>query len=111
MPNTKIFKTLTEKNNLIIECPEELLGGKEGTEFSQILRDNNGSQRVVVDLSQVKVINSTGVGMLVGGFTTCKKNGSELVLAGAGESIGSILKMTHLDKVFTVYSNVEEAIA
>jgi len=105
-----IFNTRKVNDILVVSCPEELLGGKEGTVFSQILHDETDAKKVVVDLSRVRIINSTGVGMLVGGFTTCKKNGCELVLAGAGESITSILKMTHLDKVFTIYSDVEASL-
>jgi anti-sigma B factor antagonist len=106
--NKPIFVTSEQQNALIIECPEELLGGKEGTEFSSILHSSD-QKKVIVDLSKVRIINSTGVGMLVGGFTSCKKNDCELVLAGAGEPITAILKITHLDKVFKMYDSVDEA--
>ena len=108
MSNT-FFSTEKKSDILVITCPDELLGGKEGTEFSQILHESSGISKVVVDLSPVRIINSTGVGMLVGGYTTCKKNDVDFVLAGAGTSISSILKMTHLDKVLTMFPSVEEA--
>lgn len=106
-----IFQTTKKGETLIISCPDELLGGKEGTVFSQILHDNKDSKKVVVDLSNVRIINSTGVGMLVGGFTSCKKNGVEFSLAAPGESLLGILKMTHLDKVFPIHNSVESALA
>ncbi|GAB5465349.1 MAG: hypothetical protein Kapaf2KO_07850 [Candidatus Kapaibacteriales bacterium] len=97
------FRTSTEGNTLTIYCPENLLGGQEGQDFTNILSDAKiATEKIVVDLTNVKVINSSGVGMLVGGFTSSKKKGIEFLLTGVSENVMSILKMTHLDKVFVI---------
>jgi anti-sigma B factor antagonist len=55
-------------------------------------------------------MNSSGLGMLVSGISTLKKHNISMLLANLPEKISALLQITHLDKVFKVYPNVEVAL-
>ena len=95
-----------------VSLGESVLGGNEALNFSSSLLELNQKKvkNVIVDLQNVKLINSSGIGMLVSGLTTLKKNDANLILVGLSDKIKSLLKMTHLDKIFPTYDNVDEAI-
>jgi anti-sigma B factor antagonist len=96
---------------VIVELGEQVLGGNEALAFTSELTElvSSDINLVVVDLHKVSVMNSSGLGMLAGGLTTMKKHNISLVLASVPDKIMSLLTMTHLDRVFTIYPTVEEA--
>lgn len=61
-----------------------------------------GPGRIVVDVSEVSFIDSTGLGVLVGALERTRGRGAELVLRGPGASTRKILEITGLDVVFAV---------
>ena len=65
---------------------------------------------VIVDLSKVKFMNSSGLGMLIGGLTTMKKAGGDLRIANATDKIESLLVVTKLITVFKHFRSVDEAV-
>jgi anti-anti-sigma factor len=65
---------------------------------------------LVLDLSQVRYVDSGGLGALVGVLTSTRAAGGDLRLAGANERVGRVLKTTHLDKVFHIHATAEEAV-
>ena len=64
---------------------------------------------VVVDMSGVAVIDSSGVASLLEAFQTARKRGKEFVLASVGESVSRVLKLARLDTVFKITDDVEGA--
>ncbi len=67
-------------------------------------------KNVVVDLGSVKFMNSSGLGMLISGFTTMKNGGGSLNLANATEKINSLLVITKLITIFENFNSVDEAV-
>jgi anti-sigma B factor antagonist len=59
-----------------------------------------GTTHIVIDLTNVRHINSCGLGVLVCALTTVKKLNGELRLAGLSAEVANLLKITHLDSVF-----------
>jgi anti-sigma B factor antagonist len=55
-------------------------------------------------------MNSSGLGMMIGGLTTMKKTGGNLKLARVTEKIESLLIITKLITIFEFYDNVDDAI-
>jgi anti-sigma B factor antagonist len=55
-------------------------------------------------------MNSSGLGMLIGGLTTMKKAEGHLKLANVTEKIESLLIITKLIKIFESYDSVDEAV-
>ena len=108
--------TLTEreKNGIVILEPKgKIMGGPDATLLHERLYECIQQQRsrVVIDLAGVEWMNSTGLGILIQGYSTLKNGGGQLKLAGLTEKIQSLLKITKLANVFEVHDTVEDALA
>ncbi len=97
---------------VIIELKGNVMGGEDTKEFNELLHKliDEGKKNVVIDLSDVKFMNSSGLGMMIGGLTTMKKTGGNLKLARVTEKIESLLIITKLITIFEFYDNVDDAI-
>jgi anti-sigma B factor antagonist len=67
--------------------------------------------RVVVNLSQVRYMDSSGVASLVEGLKASRDLGSRFILVGLSTSTRDVLQLSRLIKVFEVYDNEEPAMA
>ena len=97
----------------IIEPSGKIMGGPDATMLHERIHEfvENGVKKVVIDLSKVDWINSTGLGILISGLTTLRDNGGELKLANVTEKIHSLLTITKLVTVFESHDSVESAVA
>lgn len=105
---------VSEKYNcVIIELKGNVMGGPDAEIFRDELHKliEKGKKKVVVGLGKVKFMNSSGLGILIGGLTTMKNADGELVICQADKKIESLLMVTQLIKVFDHYRTLEEAIA
>ncbi len=107
------FKSRESKGITIIELTGNVMGGPDATSLNEQLHKliDEKKNKVVVDLDEVKFINSSGLGMLIGGLTTLRNNGGEMKLARASKKIEELLKMTKLSTVFDVHKSVNDAVA
>ena len=82
-------------------------------EFKQQLIEviNQGARHVVVDFSDTTFIDSTTLGVLVGGVKRLRTNDGQLSLVCSDRNITKIFEITGLDRVFTIYSTRDEALA
>jgi anti-sigma B factor antagonist len=71
----------------------------------------SGANTVVVDLSGVAFLDSTGLGALVEARTATTEAGGALPLVCSQERIIKLFTITGLDEVFAIHPNVDEAIA
>jgi anti-sigma B factor antagonist len=72
---------------------------------------DEGRSRIVVDMEQVDFLDSTGLGVLVGGLKRAKAGGGSLRLVCAQPKILKIFRITGLEKVFSIHPTVDEALA
>ena len=104
---------VTEKYGcVIIEMKGNIMGGPSTEDFSKLLHSlvEDGKTNVVVDLGKVKFMNSSGLGMLIGGLTTMKKASGDLRICRADKKIESLLVVTKLITVFKHFKSIEEAV-
>jgi anti-sigma B factor antagonist len=82
-------------------------------EFKQQLLDviGQGAKDVVVDFSDTTFIDSTTLGVLVGGVKRLRTNEGQLSLVCSDRNITKIFEITGLDRVFTIYASREEAVS
>lgn len=66
---------------------------------------------VLVDLSGVTYIDSSGVASLVEALQTSKKSGTGFTLAAPSEPTRRVLELARLDKVFTIHDTVDAGLA
>lgn len=71
------------------------------------LRTNN---RIILDLSGVIYIDSTGLGVLVGGLKKAMRQEGDIRLVNPSNEVRMLMELTRVDKVFLIYSNQETAI-
>jgi anti-sigma B factor antagonist len=75
-----------------------------------LLKSVDGAAKVLVDLSSVTYIDSSGVASLVEALQAAKRNGGRLALVAASDPTRRVLELARLDKVFTMYATVDEGI-
>ena len=69
----------------------------------------NRPDRLVIDLSQVPYMDSSGVATLVEAMQVSRKHGGQLILCGMQERVRSIFEIARLDTVFTIVDTTSEA--
>ena len=67
--------------------------------------------RVVVDLSGVTYIDSSGVASLVEAFQLARKKSGTFALAHVSPAVMRVLSLARLDRVFTIHPDIEAAVA
>src|SRR5689334_25023873 len=82
-------------------------------EFKQQLLDviGKGAKTVVVDFSNTTFIDSTTLGVLVGGVKRLRTNDGQLSLVCSDRNITKIFEITGLDRVFAIHASREEAVS
>ena len=105
-------KTIEKYGAVVIELKGNVMGGPEAQEFSDTLHKliDDNKKNVIVDLAETKFMNSSGLGMLISGYTTMKNGGGSMKLANATEKIESLLVITKLISVFEHYTSVDDAV-
>ncbi|HYI79843.1 MAG TPA: STAS domain-containing protein [Thermoleophilaceae bacterium] len=71
----------------------------------------DGKKRIVVDLSAATFIDSTTLGVLVGGVKRLRPAGGSLALVCTDQNITKIFEITGLDRVFPIHASRDDALA
>lgn len=97
---------------VVIELNGKVMGGPDALDFRDTLKEliEEDKTNVVVDLGNVKFMNSSGLGILIGGLTTMRNAGGDLRICNPMERIQSMLMVSQLNRVFKNYSTLEEAV-
>ncbi|MEU8180077.1 STAS domain-containing protein [Micromonospora sp. NPDC049044] len=69
----------------------------------------NGVQVVVVDLTDVGFIDSSGLGALVVAYKDLQARGGSLALAGVRRTVRKVLSITSVDRVIDIFDTVDDA--
>src|SRR5215813_10601523 len=82
-------------------------------EFKQQLLEviGQGGKQLIVDFSNTTFIDSTTLGVLVGGVKRLRTNDGQLSLICSDRNITKIFEITGLDRVFTIYPTRDEAVS
>jgi anti-sigma B factor antagonist len=101
-----------DKGVVILEPKGKIMGGPESTVLHDKLHEliNQGKKKVIIDLSKVDWMNSTGLGILISGLTTMRNNGGELKLSNVTEKIQSLLTITKLITIFETFDSIDQAV-
>lgn len=101
-----------ESGIAILEPKGKIMGGPDASLLNDKIHEfiENNQKKVVVDLSQVEWMNSTGLGILISGYTRLRNHEGVLKLANVTDKIQSLLTITKLVTVFETYDSVSDAI-
>jgi anti-sigma B factor antagonist len=105
----------TEKSGgkTLLTLKEERIDAHNAAELKdRILKVlEEGGETLVIDLSQVQFIDSSGLGALLSGFKNANLRASGFALAGLQPRVRSMFELTRLHRVFEIYPGLEEALA
>jgi anti-sigma B factor antagonist len=72
---------------------------------------SEGKYKIVVDLEGVDFLDSTGLGVLVGGLKRLRSHDGDLTLVCTQHRILKVFEITGLTKVFSIFDSVDAAVA
>ncbi len=96
----------------ILDLSGKLLGGPPDSQgFKDVIYRliDSGIIKVVVNLSEVKRMNSSGLGILISALTSLNNKDGHMKLAGINDAMEGILIMTKLNTIFETYQTAEGA--
>ena len=107
------MKLSTKETNgvTVIALDGNVLGGPDATALNDVIHKliEKKKKKVLVDLSGVQTMNSSGLSMLIGALQTMRNSGGELKIAAASKKIESLLVITKLSTVFELFPTVKQA--
>ncbi|MDB5010296.1 MAG: hypothetical protein JWR67_1231 [Mucilaginibacter sp.] len=75
-----------------------------------ILINTEGQRNIILDLSQVKFADSSGLSSLLVGHRLCKNAEGSFILTGLNDAVSRLITISQLDNVISIVSSSEEAI-
>ena len=107
------IKRRTEDDVVILEVSGKVMGGPDADKFKAEITElaEQGNKKLLIDLSDVPWMNSSGVGILISAYTSMKNAGAQVKFLNINERVKSILMVTKLLTVFESYYSREDALA
>ena len=77
-------------------------GPSNGVMLGKVIRElaDKGQNKILLNLKDVKYIDSSGMGDMVRSLTSLRREGGDLKLLNAATAVAEVLRLTRLDKVF-----------
>jgi anti-sigma B factor antagonist len=107
------IETRTVGDIRILDCSGKITLGEGTMAVRNTVRDilKNNGKKIILNLSDVNYIDSSGIGELVSTYTTVTNNGGQLKLLNLTKKIQELLQITKLLTVFQVYDSESAALA
>lgn len=104
--------TAVEKEGVTVVALSGEIDLQSSPDVRRFLLGHLGKGRnVVVDMSAVGYIDSSGVASLVEAYQTARKGGLKFALAQVGTSTMRVLQLARLDRVFAIHATLDEGLA
>jgi anti-sigma B factor antagonist len=96
----------------VVDAAGRITLGEGSSALRDLLRDMvaKGQKKILLNLSEVSYIDSSGIGELVSGFTTVTNQGGALKLLGLTKRVKDLLQITKLYTVFDVHDDEASAV-
>jgi anti-sigma B factor antagonist len=93
--------------------PKENLEASNSSAAKKFLIDTveQESPTMVVDLTDLRFVDSSGLGALIAALKTAQAKGGDVRLCGLSSSVRTIFELTRLNRVFKMYDSTEDAVA
>ncbi|PIB34312.1 anti-anti-sigma factor [Reichenbachiella sp. 5M10] len=105
------FNFNQENDVMIIQFEGDLIGEENGPEIIGNVNDtlNNNIVKCAVDISEVRYINSSGIGVLITILTKFRNKGGEVILINPSDHVKKLLVITKLNAIFTIVEDLDQA--
>ena len=106
-------KVREEKNVTILDISGKIMGGPDADSFHELIKEliAEDKKNILVNLARVNWINSTGLGILIAGYTSVRDAQGDFKLLNVSDRIESILMVTKLAGIFDSFDDKDEALA
>ena len=96
----------------IVKLEGKITIGSGDSQLREVISNaiSNGKNKILLDMSGVTTIDSSGIGELVGSYTTVTNRGGKLKLLHLPAKLNELLHVTQLITVFEVYEDEQEAL-
>lgn len=96
----------------VIDAAGRITLGEGASSFRDTVRElsSKGDKKILLNLSDVSYIDSSGIGEMVSGFTTVTNHGGQLKLLGLSKRVKDLLQITKLYTVFEVFDDEAAAV-
>jgi anti-sigma B factor antagonist len=100
------------ENVVVLTVKGNLMGGPETITLHETVKSciEKGKNRIVIDLSKVNWMNSSGLGTLMGCLTSLKNAKGDLKLSGITDKVENLFVITKLITLFETYATAEDAV-
>ncbi|MFN6946373.1 MAG: STAS domain-containing protein [Cytophagaceae bacterium] len=107
-----IYTAREQDSTLFIHLKGDLIGESNGMELVDLVNDkiNKAIVSCAIDLSEVRYMNSSGIGVLITLLTKFRNKGGEVVLINPSEQIKKLLIITKLNAIFIIVDSEQEAL-
>ena len=111
-PNFELSERLLDEKSVVLEVRGEI-HATTAPEFSERLNEAiaDGRTGVILDLTGVEFIDSTGLSVLLNGLRRVTRSRGSMVLACANPTVLRLFEITKLDSTFEILPSCEEAVA
>jgi anti-sigma B factor antagonist len=108
----KATSRTTDNGVEIIKLEGKITIGSGDSQLREVIGNamSNPNPKILLDMSGVTTIDSSGIGELVGSYTTVTNRGGKLKLLHLPAKLNELLHVTQLITVFEVYENEQEAV-
>ena len=98
-------------NALVVVVEDRRIDAAVAVRFKDRMQEltENPNQRVVLDLSKVEFLDSSGLGAVVGSMKQLGRT-RQLDLAGLTPTVDKVFRITRMDRVFRIYASAEAAL-
>lgn len=106
------YSAKEEKHHtLVLALEGDILGDSSSLEIIDFVNEkiNQKFKNALLDLSKVRYINSSGIGLLITIVTKFRTNEGEVILVNPSEQVKKLINITKLDSIFTIVQNEKEA--
>jgi anti-sigma B factor antagonist len=99
-------------NSLILRISGDLIGEDNGTQLIAAVNDavSHHVSTCIIDISNLRYINSSGIGVLITILTKFRNKGGEVYLMNPSESVSKLLVITKLNAIFQIVKSEEEVL-
>ncbi|MDH5602923.1 MAG: STAS domain-containing protein [Cyclobacteriaceae bacterium] len=107
------FTNEVKKGILFLTMKGDLIGEENGLSIVEIVKDSidKGVFFSIIDISGLRYINSSGIGVLITILTKFRNKGGDVFLLKPSESVKKLLIITKLNAIFTIVETNEEALS
>ena len=106
------YKAELKNGILLLSLDGDLIGEVKGPQLLEEVNNaiNNGVILCAIDISEIRYINSSGIGVLITILTKFRNQGGEVCIVNPSEHVQKLLIITKLTAIFNICDSVEDAV-